>query len=428
MAKDGHQKVANKKDLREGGLLKVEPQGKPIVLSMVDGKVYAMDAVCSHEGGPLEDGTLDKYNLTCPWHYAIFDVRNAKVSDQTVWATDLSSYQVEVDEESGDIYVNLEVSGIDRDRPSTQPSAKEEVSGTTYQLQEQRRKQDDSSKPSHFNLRLLEKQKVDGTDIISFKFAKQEEEGQQQEQEQEQEQRQGQNGKRQLEYSAGQFAFFDIGGVYNDPEGPIRHFTIASSPTEDFIMISTRIRDTSYKKRLSSLEENTTIIRVRGPEGKFTLHEDYSKPAVFLSGGIGVTPFRSMIKYATNKQLPIKIVMFDSNRNQTNILYKKEFDECADINKNLKLVYTITEEEGGEGQPAQTSSSSPSYSKPVAWNGERGRIDKAMLTRYLSDNDITNSIFYICGPPGMVKAMQNLIQNELQIQKENIKIEEFTGY
>jgi ferredoxin-NADP reductase/nitrite reductase/ring-hydroxylating ferredoxin subunit len=424
MAKDGHQKVANKKDLREGGLLKVEPQGKPIVLSMVDGKVYAMDAVCSHEGGPLEDGTLEGYNLTCPWHYAIFDVRNAKVSDQTVWATDLNSYQVEVDEESGDIYVNLEVSGKDKDRPSTQPSAKEEVSGTTHQLQEQRRKQDDSSKPSHFNLRLLEKQKVDGTDIMSFKFAKQEEEGQRQEQEQ----RQGQNGKRQLEYSAGQFAFFDIGGVYNDPEGPIRHFTIASSPTEGFIMISTRIRDTPYKKRLSSLEENTTIVRVRGPEGKFTLHEDYSKPAVFLSGGIGVTPFRSMIKYATDKQLPIKIIMFDSNRNQTNILYKKEFDECADINKNLKLVYTITEEEGGEEQPAQTSSSSPSYSKPVAWNGERGRIDKAILTRYLSDNDITNSIFYICGPPGMVKAMQNLIQNELQIQKENIKIEEFTGY
>jgi glycine betaine catabolism B len=57
------------------------------------------------------------------------------------------------------------------------------------------------------------------------------------------------NSKRQLEYSAGQFAFFDIGGVYDDPEDPIRHFTIASSPTEDFIMISTRIRDMPYKKR-----------------------------------------------------------------------------------------------------------------------------------------------------------------------------------
>ena len=416
MAKEGYQKAANKKDLPEGGLLKVEPQGRPIVLSMVDGKVYAMDAVCSHEGGPLEEGTLDKHNLTCPWHYAIFDVRNAKVSDQTVWATDLNSYQVEIDEESGDISINLEAGRKDEDKPSTQPSAKEEVSGTTEQLQEQRKKQDDSSKPSHFNLRLLEKQKVDGTDIVSFKFAKQEEEGQQEEQQQ------GQYGKRRLEYSAGQFAFFDMGGVYNDPEGPIRHFTITSSPTEDFIMISTRIRDTPYKKRLSSLEENTTIVKVRGPEGKFTLHEDYSRSAVFLSGGIGVTPFRSMIKYATDKQLPVKIIMFDSNRNQNNILYKKEFDECARMNKNLKVVYSITEEEGGEEQPAQTSSPS------IAWNGERGRIDKAMLTRYLSDKDIKDSIFYICGPPGMVKAMQNLIQNELQIQKENIKIEEFTGY
>jgi glycine betaine catabolism B len=416
MAKIGYQKAANKKDLPEGGLLKVEPQGRPIVLSMVDGKVYAMDAVCSHEGGPLEEGTLDKHNLTCPWHYAIFDVRNAKVSDQTVWATDLNSYQVEIDEESGDISINLEAGRKDEDKPSTQPSAKEEVSGTTEQLQEQRKKQDDSSKPSHFNLRLLEKQKVDGTDIVSFKFAKQEEEGQQEEQQQ------GQNGKRRLEYSAGQFAFFDIGGVYNDPEGPIRHFTITSSPTEDFIMISTRIRDTPYKKRLSSLEENTTIVKVRGPEGKFTLHEDYSRSAVFLSGGIGVTPFRSMIKYATDKQLPVKIIMFDSNRNQNNILYKKEFDECARMNKNLKVVYSVTEEEGGEEQPAQTSSPS------IAWNGERGRIDKAMLTRYLSDKDIKDSIFYICGPPGMVKAMQNLIQNELQIQKENIKTEEFTGY
>jgi ferredoxin-NADP reductase/nitrite reductase/ring-hydroxylating ferredoxin subunit len=422
MSKDGSQKVANKKDLQEGGLLKVEPEGKPIVLSMVNGKVYAMDAVCSHEGGPLEEGTLEGHNLTCPWHYAIFDVRNAKVSDQTVWATDLNSYQVETDEGSGDIYVKLE-GEKDKDRPSTQPSAKEEVSGTTQQLQEQRRKQDDVGKPSPFNLRLIEKQRIEGTDVMSFKFTKQEvkEEGQRAQQQQ--------NGKRQLDYSAGQFAFFDIGDVYNDPEGPIRHFTISSSPTEDFIMISTRIRDTPYKKRLSSLEENTSIVKVRGPEGKFILQEDYSKTAVFLSGGIGVTPFRSMIKYATDKQLPVKIIMFDSNRNQNNILFEKEFDEWKSINKNLKIIYTITEEKeekSGEEQPAQTLSDSNSGT--AAWAGERGRIDRAMLTRHLSDNDLKGSIFYICGPPVMIKAMQNLIESELQIPKERIKIEEFTGY
>ncbi len=83
---------------------------------------------------------------------------------------------------------------------------------------------------------------------------------------------------------------------------------------------------------------------MRGPEGQFILHEDYSKSAIFLSGGIGVTPFRSMIKYATDKQLPLKIIMFDSNRNSNNILFKQEFDEWANINKNLKIIYTISEE------------------------------------------------------------------------------------
>ena len=136
----------------------------------------------------------------------------------------------------------------------------------------------------------------------------------------------------------------DIGGVKDDPKGPIRHFTIASSPTENFIMISTRIRDTPYKKRLASLEEGT-VVKVRGPEGKFVLHDDYSKTAVFLSGGIGVTPFRSMVKNATDKRLPVKIALFDSNRNEQNILYKDEFDEWAIINQNLMIVYTITGEE-----------------------------------------------------------------------------------
>jgi glycine betaine catabolism B len=226
-----------------------------------------------------------------------------------------------------------------------------------------------------------------------------------------------------LNYTAGQYAFFDIGGVYNDPRGPIRHFTISSSPTEDFVMITTRIRDTPYKKRLSSLEKGT-IVKVRGPQGKFILHDDYSKPAVFLSGGIGVTPFRSMIKYATDKQLPIKIVMFDSNRNQENTLFKKEFDEYVNINRNLKIVYTITEEEDEEKQRTQDTSSSIRQQ----WTGERGRIDKDMLIKHLTDDEIKNSIFYTCGPPAMIKAMQDIIQNDLKVPKDRIKVEEFTGY
>lgn len=190
------------------------------------------------------------------------------------------------------------------------------------------------------------KKEVEGTDMMSFKFSKKnEQEGA------------DNNNNKSLDYTAGQYAYFDIGGVSNDPKGPVRHFTIASSPTEDFVMISTRIRDTLYKKRLSSLEQGIKV-KVRGPEGKFVLHTDHSKPAVFLSGGIGVTPFRNMIKYSTDKQLPIKIIMFDSNRDEANILYKEEFDEWLKANENLDIIYAISE----EGQ-----SSSPANE----WKGER---------------------------------------------------------
>src|SRR5262249_14286685 len=253
-------------------------------------------------------------------------------------------------------------------------------------------------KSNLYELTLLEKKKVEGTDIMSFEFSKQNN----QEKSNEKENIEEDDNKKLLNYTAGQYAYFDIGGVKNDPKGPIRHFTIASSPTENYIMISTRIRDTPYKKRLASLEERAKV-KVRGPEGKFVLHEDYSKPAVFLSGGIGVTPFRSMIKDATDRHLPIKIIMFDSNRNEQNILYKMEFDEYANTNKNLKIVYTITDEDGGK----QSSSSPSSASSSSTWTGERGRIDKEMLTKYLRNDENNRSIFYVCGPPAMLNAMKS---------------------
>ena len=106
MSEEKFQKVANKHSLKEGDMLKVEANGKQIVLSMVEGKVYAIDEICTHEGGPLDEGELNGYDLKCPWHYAVFDVRNGKVSDATVWATNLNSYTVKIDETNGDILVN----------------------------------------------------------------------------------------------------------------------------------------------------------------------------------------------------------------------------------------------------------------------------------------------------------------------------------
>jgi glycine betaine catabolism B len=389
MTEDGYQKVANKKDFQgDNRLVRVELNGKPIVLSTVNGKVYAMDAVCSHEGGPLEEGTLEGYELKCPWHYAIFDVRNAKVSEQTVWATDLQSYPVKVDEATGDIMVSLQTMPVSRvgEEATVRESTQDSDTSQKKYYEEQERKADNK-----LFLELHSKEKLQGTDVMKFRIA-----------------------RGGIDYTAGQYAFFKLDHISSDAKGPIRHFSIASSPTEqDHILISTRIRDTPYKQKLASLKEGAKIL-VWGPEGEFVLHDDYSKPAVFLSGGIGVTPFRSMIKYATDKQLPIKITMFDSNKNQQNILYKEEFDRWADQNKNFKVIYAITEEE----QEAINSN----------WSGERGRIGKLMLERHLSKGEIGNAIFYICGPPGMLKAMQELLQKEMQIPKDRFKVEAFTGY
>jgi nitrite reductase/ring-hydroxylating ferredoxin subunit len=103
----GFQRVANKMDIKEGALLGVELEGNKIVLAMINGQVFAIDAICSHQGAPLEEGKLEGYNLTCPWHYAVFDVRNGKVSDRTVWAKNQTSYPVNVDESTGDILINV---------------------------------------------------------------------------------------------------------------------------------------------------------------------------------------------------------------------------------------------------------------------------------------------------------------------------------
>lgn len=385
-----------KKDLQEGKPIRVDLDGKPILLALVSGKVYAMDAVCSHEGGPLEEGTIEGYSLTCPWHAAIFDIRSAKVSPETGWATDLKSYPVIVDEKNGRILVDIDSSssgsyGSGQSASNPTNIAQKNVA-TTVMIEDEPL----PSRPLKMQLKLIEKIAHKGTDIMSFKFSRG-------------------DGQDYLNYKAGQYSIVDL-GTRQDPKGPIRSFTISSSPTErDYILITTRIRDSPFKQKLSKLDIGTPV-KITAPAGQFTLPSDDSRPVVFLSGGIGVTPFRSMIKYATDKQLPLKITMFDSNRNQSNILYRNEFDSLANMNENLKIVYTITDEE-----PETISAS-------AEWKGEKGRIDGPMLERHMSKDEMNNSIFYICGPPAMLNAMQKLLSKEIGVPEDRIKIEEFTGY
>ena len=97
-----------KSDIQEGQLMRVEVNDKSVVLTNIQGKFYAMDSVFSHEGGPFEEGTLEGYELICPWHQGIFDVRTAKASPKTDWVTDLKSYAVIVDDKSGEISINTD--------------------------------------------------------------------------------------------------------------------------------------------------------------------------------------------------------------------------------------------------------------------------------------------------------------------------------
>ena len=370
-------------DLEEGKPVRVSLNGKEVIVVLVLGKVYAMDADCSHEGGPLEQGSIEGYSLTCPWHQAVFDIKTGKASTETNWASDIDSYKVILDDKSGQISIDIDPVGASQDKNEgdTQPSTREQDNISP-------------SKTPIMQVTLLDKVMHKDTDIMSFKFARNEDQ----------------------DYEAGQFYDVDL-GTTEDPKGSTRAFTIASSPTEkDVILISTRIRDTPFKQKLAKLEKGSSI-KISGPAGEFTLPDDHSQSVVFLSGGIGVTPFRSMVKFATDKQLPLKITMFDSNRNLANILYKDEFDSWTKLNENLKMIYTTSEEE------AENLSSVTRERK-----NEKGMIDKAMLMRHLSKDDLDDSVFYICGPPAMLNAMKKLLSEEIGVSADRIRTEEFSGY
>lgn len=204
-----------------------------------------------------------------------------------------------------------------------------------------------------------------------------------------------------LNYKPGQYLMLDLD--VEDPEGNTRPLSIASSPTEDFLLLSTKIRDTPFKQKLITLKPGDKV-RVKGPLGVFTLKED-AKEIVFLGGGIGITPFRDMIKYATDKKLPMRLTLLYSNKTPNDIVYKDEWAVFERENKNLKVVHTITDD--------------------AAWHGRKGRINEAMIREFC--NDMNNTLFYICGPPGMVEGLSNLLKT-MNVPLQNTKIEKFAGY
>ena len=193
-----------------------------------------------------------------------------------------------------------------------------------------------------------------------------------------------------------------------DAEGNTRTFTIASAPYEKSLMVATRMRDTAFKRVLKVMPLGTAV-QIEGPAGDLTLHRDAARAAVFLSGGIGITPFRSIAFAAAKEQLPHRMFLFYSNRRPEHAAFLAELQALEKENPNYKLIASMT----GMEKSHRT------------WHGETGVIGKEMLARHLKDAQ--SPIYYIAGPPEMVKALHGMI-NESGVDEGDIRAEEFSGY
>lgn len=193
-----------------------------------------------------------------------------------------------------------------------------------------------------------------------------------------------------------------------DAEGNTRAFSLATAPHEPELMVATRMRDSAYKRVLRDLPIGTEL-GLAGPFGSFTLHNKAERPAVFLVGGIGITPFRSMLRHAAHERLPHRLYMFYSNNRPEDAAFLDEMKELEEANPHYRLVATMTAMERSQR----------------AWEGCTGFIDAEMLKKVLKD--LYGPIYYMAGPPAMVKAMREML-NQAGVDDDDIRSEEFAGY
>jgi len=223
-----------------------------------------------------------------------------------------------------------------------------------------------------------------------------------------------------FEFIAGQYVTVSlINPPETDDEGNSRFFSLIAAPYENYLGIATRMRDTDFKRVLKNLPIGSEV-KITGPDGSFCLHKDASQPAVFLIGGIGVTPVFSILKNAAYKKLPHQLFLFYSNKRPEDAAFLKELQSLEKENKNFKLIATMT-------APTESRSPDQSVGKKLkqAWLGETGFINKEMLQKHIGD--LNSPIYYMSGPPAMVKAMIELAE-KIGANDDNIIFEEFAGY
>lgn len=211
-----------------------------------------------------------------------------------------------------------------------------------------------------------------------------------------------------LLFKPGQYLEWTLPQEEPDSRGNRRYFTIASAPTEDDISIGVKFysNPSSYKETLATMKVDDEIVAA-SLAGDFTMPKDKNKKLVFIAGGIGVTPFRSMIKYLLDIKEKRDIVLFYSNNTTLDIAYKDIFDQ-AKIKLGIKTIYTLTDK-----------------NIPADWTGRRGFVDAKMIEEEVPD--YRGRIFYISGPHSMVTFFKDTLR-KMGVKKTQIKTDYFPGF
>lgn len=207
-------------------------------------------------------------------------------------------------------------------------------------------------------------------------------------------------------FKPGQYAGFTLlDPPETDEQGITRRFSLASIPEDNSIDVVTRIQQSAYKRVLNSLPLGSEV-KLAGPTGLFTLHEDVNVPAVFIAGGIGIAPFYSMIRHAVNNGSSQPLFLFYGNQQPGDAAFLKELVQLQNKQPQFKLIAAMD--------------------KPTdAWQGETGFITDQLIKKYISD--LSMPIYYVCGSPVMVTTLQETLA-EMDIDEEKIRVEDFPGY
>jgi ferredoxin-NADP reductase len=213
---------------------------------------------------------------------------------------------------------------------------------------------------------------------------------------------------KKLAFQAGQYLEWTLGQKKSDSRGNRRYFTVASSPMEPDVIMGVKFYKpaSSFKQTLFNLPLGGKILAGQ-LAGDFTLPTDLRQKFVFIAGGIGITPFRSIIQSLIDANQKRDIVLFYSNKTADEIVYDDVFDKAA-AQLGIRTIYTLTD---------------PGV--PTSWKGKTGFVNEQMIKDEVPDYQERS--FYISGPHGMVTAFEDAL-SKMKVSRSQIKIDFFPGY